>query len=195
MLVLRVGLVCCSLLMAAACGSDARPISRENRPHAAALSLPAGIESVDAGRLLRMAAEPKSPGLLVNVWASWCGSCKQEVPMLTALRDKLAQRGLRMLFVSADEAQDFPKARELAQGWSLGSPVLAVTPGGLGNFKRTLSPDWHGGIPATFLLDGQGKLRHMWEGPILEEEIAPVVEAFLAGDAVDGVTRTAAEPG
>lgn len=114
--------------------------------------------------------------------------------MLLELRDKLAARDVRLVFVSADEAQDFAKVSELAKGWNIGSPALALAPGALGNFKRALSPDWRGGIPATFLIDAQGKLRHLWEGPILEEEIAPVVERYLAGEQVDGVTRTAAEP-
>jgi thiol-disulfide isomerase/thioredoxin len=185
------------LLLAAAvsCGSDARPVPRESRPRATSeLAAAEGIETVDAGKLLGLASAPKSRGLVVNVWASWCGSCRQEVPMLMALRDKLAARDVRFVFVSADELQDFPKVRELARSWNVGLPALAVAPGTLGNFKRALSPDWRGGIPATFLIDQQGKLRHFWEGPILEEEIAPVVDRYLAGENVDGVTRTAAEP-
>ena len=187
-----------ALLSAAGCGSDAKPIPRENRPAARAsnlVGLPEGIELTDAAKLLGLAATPSSRGLVINVWASWCGSCRQEVPMLLALRDKLAKRQVGLLFVSADELQDFPKVVELAKSWSVGLPVRAVTPGTLGNFKRALSPDWKGGIPATFLIDAQGKLRHLWEGPILEEEIAPVVERYLNGEDVDGVTRTAAEPG
>lgn len=193
---LRLGshaLLCCALLSAAGCGSDARPVSKDNRPRAPVVAVPEGIEATDASKLLRSAAD--SRGLVVNVWASWCGSCRQEVPMLLALRDKLAARSVRMLFVSADEPQDFAKVIELAGSWNIGSPARVVTPGTLGNFKRALSPDWKGGIPATFLIDAQGKLRHLWEGPILEEEIAPVVERYLNGENVDGVTRTAAEPG
>jgi thiol-disulfide isomerase/thioredoxin len=150
---------------------------------------------VDSAKLLGLAAAPSSRGLVINVWASWCGSCRQEVPMLIALRDKLAGRGVDLVFVAADEPQSFAKVVELASSWSLRLPAFAVAPGTLGNFKRALSPDWRGGIPATFLIDQQGKLRHFWEGPILEEEIAPIVERYLAGEAVDGVTRTAAEPG
>lgn len=185
------------LLSAASCGSDAKPVPRENRPNpkaSPALSLPDGLETVDAVKLLGLAAAPSSRGLVINVWASWCGSCRQEVPMLLAMRDKLAARNVGLVFVSADEPQDFAKVIELARAWNVGLPAYAVTPGTLGNFKRALSPDWRGGIPATFLIDERGKLRHLWEGPILEEEIAPVVERYLAGEAVDGVTRTAAEP-
>jgi len=189
-------LVLAALIGAAGCGSDARPVPRENRPNAKAstVSVPEGIETVDAAKLLGLAAAPSSRGLVINVWASWCGSCRQEVPMLLALREKFAARGVGMLFVSADEPQDFAKVADLARSWNVGLPAYVVSPGTLGNFKRALSPDWRGGIPATFLVDAQGKLRHFWEGPILEEEIAPIVERYLAGETVDGVTRTAAEP-
>jgi thiol-disulfide isomerase/thioredoxin len=172
-------------------------VPRENRPsaRASALALPDGLQTVDAAKLLGLAAAPSSRGLVINVWASWCGSCRQEVPMLLALRDKLGGRGVELVFVSADEPQDFAKVVALAREWDVALPAFALAPGTLGNFKRALSPDWRGGIPATFLIDPQGKLRHLWEGPILEEEIAPIVERFLQGEAVDGVTRTAAEPG
>jgi thiol-disulfide isomerase/thioredoxin len=188
-------LVLAALLSAAGCGSDAKPIPRENRPAPQAVSFPEGIETVNSAKLLGLAAAPSSRGLVINVWASWCGSCRQEVPMLLALRDKLAGRGVELVFVSADEPQSFAKVVELARSWNVRLPAYVVAPGTLGNFKRALSPDWRGGIPATFLIDTQGKLRHFWEGPILEEEIAPIVERYLAGEAVDGVTRTAAEPG
>ena len=188
------GFVLAALLGAASCGSDAKPIPRDDRPNASAQRLPEGMEAVDATKLLRLAAAPESRGLVVNVWASWCGSCRQEVPMLLALRDKLADQKLDLVFVSADEPQDFTKVTELARSWKLATPVSVVAPGTLGNFKRALTTDWRGGIPATFLIDHEGKLRHLWEGPILEEEIAPVVERYLAGETVDGITRTAAEP-
>jgi hypothetical protein len=112
--------------------------------------------------------------------------------MLLKLREGLARDGLQLSFVSADEPQDFPKVAELARTWDIPAPAWAVKPGTLDAFKRGLSPDWRGGLPATFLLDQEGTLRHLWEGPILEEEITPVVQGFLAGKAVDGVTRTAA---
>lgn len=190
-------LLIAALLSALSCGSDAKPIGRENRPNPKASpssSLPEGVEAVDAAKLLGLAAAPASRGLLINVWASWCGSCRQEVPMVLAMRDKLAARNVGLVFVSADEPQDFAKVAELARSWNVALPAYAVAPGTLGNFKRALSRDWRGGIPATFLIDQGGKLRHLWEGPVLDEEIAPVVERFLAGETVDGVTRTAAEP-
>ena len=181
-----------------ACESDAAPVPAEQRPQLRVSKkpeLPAGVDPVSATDLLQLAKRPGSRGLVVNVWASWCGSCRDEVPMLLGLRDSLADTGLSLQLVAADEPASLPKALELLQGWEVPLPAAAIAPGTLNDFKHAMSPDWHGGIPATFLLDAEGKLRHFWEGPILEEEIAPIVQRFLAGEIVDGVTRTAAEPG
>lgn len=181
-----------------ACSSDADPIPMDQRPRAAASSaaseLPEGIELVDTEQMLSLARQRGSRGLVLNLWASWCGSCREEVPMLLALRDTLTGSGLRLLFVSADEPTDFAKVVALARDWKMSAPARAIVPGTLGQLKRSLGPDWRGGIPATFLLDAKGRLRHLWEGPILLDEIAPVLTRYLEGKTVDGVTRTAASP-
>lgn len=180
-------------LSGAGCGSGDEVVPRSERPQPTA-AVPAGIKLVGPGDVLARAKEPGTRGLVVNVWASWCGSCREEVPLLLKVRDAFAARGVAFSFVSADQPQDFAKALEQSRGWGMVLPALAVTPGTMGELKRALSPSWRGGIPATFLFDAAGKLRHSWEGPILEEEIAPKLEAFLAGENVDGLTRTAAEP-
>lgn len=181
-------------LIGAGCGGGGDEIvPRSERPQPVA-ALPSGIKPVTGGEVLGRAREPGVKALVINVWASWCGSCREEVPLLMKVRDSFASRGIAFSFVAADEPQDFAKAAEQMRGWGAALPALAVAPGGMGAFKRSMSPSWRGGIPATFLFDATGKLRHLWEGPILEEEITPKLEGFLAGENVDGETRTAAPP-
>lgn len=182
-------------LFGAGCGGGDGVVPRSQRPQPVA-ALPQGLQAVTAGEVLARARANKSGvrGLVVNVWASWCGSCREEVPLLLKVRDAVAGRGLPFAFVSADQPQDFAKAVEQLRGWGVALPGWVVAPGSMGDFKRSMSPSWRGGIPATFLFDAKGQLRHAWEGPILEEEIAPKLEAYLAGQNVDGLTRTAAEP-
>jgi hypothetical protein len=73
-------------------------------------------------------------------------------------------------------------------------PTLAVA-GSMRAFKDTLRPDWHGAIPATFLFDATAKLRYFWEGPMLENEITPILQGFLVGEKIDGATRPALRGG
>jgi thiol-disulfide isomerase/thioredoxin len=150
-----------------------------------------GVQSVDAATLLERVHSQNARGLLVNVWASWCGSCREEIPMLLKLREGFVAEGIEVVFVSADEPKDLARAVELMRSWAAPLPALAVA-GSMGAFKRAMNPRWRGAIPATFLFDTTPKLRHFWEGPVYEHEVAPILQGFLAGHAIDGDTRTAA---
>jgi cytochrome c biogenesis protein CcmG, thiol:disulfide interchange protein DsbE len=156
-------------------------------------TLPEGLITIDAAALRARARDGKLRGLVVNVWASWCGSCREEIPLLMQLREGFVKEGIDMLFVSADEPKAYASALELMKSIHGPLPMLAIAEP-LKTFKPAMNPNWHGGVPATFLFDHAGKLRHFWEGPILEEEIAPVLQGFLAGDAIDGETRTTGAP-
>jgi thiol-disulfide isomerase/thioredoxin len=192
----------CACLLVAACGegrvqeapANARP-SRVS-PAAKAAAAPEDVQLTDPNRLLqRFDARDKKPrGLVVNIWASWCGSCKEEIPLLLGVRETFAKHGIEFAFVSADEPKAFPEAAALMRSWNGPLPVLALGGPKIGAFKRAVAPEWRGGIPATFLFDDTRKLRHLWEGPIVEHEISPILQGMLAGEAIDGVTRTAATP-
>ena len=151
---------------------------------------PAELKSVDATSLFDDMRKAGKRGTVVNVWASWCGSCKAELPMLLKLRDAFASEGLDFVFVSADEQPGFDKAVELMREWAGPLPVLVVT-GKFTPFKRALHPTWKGAIPATFLFDDKQQRRHFWEGPVMEHEISPILQGYLAGEPIDGETRPA----
>jgi cytochrome c biogenesis protein CcmG/thiol:disulfide interchange protein DsbE len=103
---------------------------------------------------------------LVNVWASWCGPCRLEHPVLM----ELAKRGnIRLVGINY---KDEP-ANGLRFLRSLGVPYQAV---GVDRTGRT-SIDWGVyGVPETFVVDGQGMIRFKWVGPISDEGILAKLE-------------------
>jgi len=182
----------------AALPSEAPAQASASLPGAAspAAASPAGgaLEAVTGDELLRRLRASGAKATLVNAWATWCGSCKRELPQLQEMAAKLAPRGVKILLVSVDEPEQLSEAREFLSARGITVPsVAAARP--LGEFKAALNPRWPGMLPATFLFDAAGKLRYYWGGPAYENELMPIVEGLLAGKAIDGEADFTLAPG
>jgi len=131
--------------------------------------------------------------VLVNVWASWCGSCKADLPMLVRLRGVFGSR-IELMLVSVDEESELPKAADMLRTFGAPSPSFVVDEP-LDVFKAAIDPRWPGMLPATFLFDPTGKLRYFWGGPANEEDISPLLKRYLAGEHIDGESNFTLAPG
>jgi thiol-disulfide isomerase/thioredoxin len=165
----------------------------EDKPQPSAVSATAPVQAAPERALRSATAEGVisevrrlgGKGTLVNAWASWCGPCKHEIPMLEKLAGSFAPRGVHVLLVSLDEPGD----REKALGFLNERQVklesfLAERP--LGAFKQGLNPRWPGMLPASFLFDASGTLRYYWGGEAFEQELTPVLEALASGRPIEG---------
>ncbi len=107
------------------------------------------------GKNLRL-KEQRGQVVLVNFWASWCGPCRQEMPHLNRLYDKYRGSGFTLLGVNIDD--DPRKATGTAQQWGLKFPVLL-------DADKTVSKLYDlGSMPATVLIDRDGRVRYLHRG-------------------------------
>lgn len=132
-------------------------------------------------------------GTLINAFASWCGPCREEVPLLESMAENLARDGINLVFVSFDEPEDRYKAAAFLRANDVRSPSFLALDALA--FRQRLAPNWPGMIPATLLYDATPRLRYLWGGPAYEDEIMPIVEGFLAGKAIDGQANFSLTPG
>jgi len=146
------------------------------------------LEKLTAAELKALGKKLGPKGYLVNAWASWCGPCKEEFPMLVDLQKKFEKLGIALIFVSVDTPDSQDKAIEFAREYGHQGPVLFVQ-GPLADFKAGLHPGWPGMLPASFLFDPSGKLRYFWGGAVYESEVTPLVEALARGEAVQGESQ------
>ena len=107
------------------------------------------------GANLRL-AEQRGNVVLVNFWASWCGPCRIEMPHLNRLYDKYRGSGFQLLGVNIDE--DPAVARALAGKLGLKFPVLLDTD------KKVVGAYDLNAMPATVLIDRDGRVRHLHRG-------------------------------
>ncbi|HET9958402.1 MAG TPA: TlpA disulfide reductase family protein [Polyangiaceae bacterium] len=152
------------------------------------------LSAIRADQLLATIRGFGAKATLVNAWASWCGPCRDELPMLESLAQNLSRDDVRLVLVSVDEAEDGAKAEAFLRSVGNRSPAYLAAPP-LSEFKVGMNPRWPGMIPATFLFDAAGKLRYFWGGPVYEHEITQVIEGLLAGKLIDGQSDFTLAPG
>jgi len=99
---------------------------------------------------------------IVNIWASWCGPCRQEHPVLMDLAER---SDIRLVGINNKDDPD-NAARFIS---ALGMPYSAVGADTTGR----VSIDWGGyGVPETFVVDGTGIIRYKHVGPLSPSDIA-----------------------
>ncbi|MGX2039033.1 DsbE family thiol:disulfide interchange protein [Methylocaldum sp. MU1018] len=106
---------------------------------------------------------------LVNVWASWCTSCREEHPVLV----QLAKQNIVPIY-----GLNYKDERDNALAWlqRLGDPYTASA----FDPEGKTGIDWGVyGVPETFVVDRDGIIRHKQTGPItpeiLEKKLLPLI--------------------
>ncbi|AYD44714.1 DsbE family thiol:disulfide interchange protein [Yersinia rochesterensis] len=112
--------------------------------------------------------------MLLNVWATWCPTCRAEHEYL----NKLAAQGIRV--VGLNYKDDRAKAVQWLN--SLGNPYALSLYDGDGMLGLDLGVY---GAPETFLIDGQGIIRYRHAGDlndrIWQQEILPLYKKYQGG--------------
>ncbi|MEO9248241.1 TlpA disulfide reductase family protein [Citricoccus nitrophenolicus] len=133
---------------------------------------------------LDLQGEPRDIGdlagevVVVNVWASWCGPCRDEMPVLQDAQEDLGDDGLQVLGINT---RDLPGAAEsLVAETGVSFPSVVDTEG-------TLAVEWGvSGMPQTFVVDRDGTIAAHRFGAVdrewIESTIAPLVHGIPALD-------------
>jgi cytochrome c biogenesis protein CcmG/thiol:disulfide interchange protein DsbE len=162
----------CGLLLfsATACsgGTDAQRLRAPapvdvGRPAPAYRTLSASGDSVSLESL-------RGKPVLLNVWATWCHPCRDEIPELQRLYERYRGRGLALVGVSVDAAGHDDAIRAFARQFGMTYPVWRDP-------DETVSATFLVvGVPATFLIDRDGVLRWKKTGPIARNDTTLVAE-------------------
>ena len=101
----------------------------------------------------------------LDFWASWCGPCRQSLPLLNDLRQELKRKGFEVIAVNLDE--NLSDATKFLDQYPVQYPVLLNPKGTVPN-KYKLP-----GMPTSYLIDRKGKIQKVHVG-FKEADIAEI---------------------
>ena len=101
-------------------------------------------------------SEHRGEVLFVNFWASWCGPCRQEMPILDELHQRYESAGFKVIGISIDE--DISEANEALEDIPVTFPVLYDS---TSKVSKLFDVD---AMPTSILVDRNGKMRFLHRG-------------------------------
>lgn len=141
------------------------------RIDAVARSLPPpGLTDGDLAAFTGIVAGARGRPVVVNVWASWCGPCRVEAPLLERAADEYGEDVQFLGVASRDDRRD---AEDFLRRFDVSYPNLLDTSGGIRKFLSVR------GFPSTYVFDGRGRLVAHVVGAVDEQKLAANVEEAL----------------
>ena len=101
-------------------------------------------------------SELRGQVILLNFWASWCGPCRQEMPLLEKLHKRYSTLGFTVLGVNVEE--DPRKAKTLLKDISVSFPILFDTSNKVSKQYKVSA------MPSTVMIDRDGNMRYLHKG-------------------------------
>ncbi|MCU0634002.1 MAG: redoxin domain-containing protein [Gemmatimonadaceae bacterium] len=96
--------------------------------------------------------------VLLNIWATWCGPCRAEMPSIQALHQAYAPKGLSVVAVSVDDEGQEAQITSFGQEFGLSFELLHDATGSIQQVYQTA------GVPESFVIARDGTIRKRWMG-------------------------------
>lgn len=168
-------------LLASACGGS--PRSTGDGPSGSLLpSSPTALPRLDPAAFQALLTQLHGKPVVVNIWASWCGPCRQEGPELASVSK--AHQG-EVQFVGVDIQDQLGPARTFIQQYGWIYPSVFDATGAIRDSLGLI------GQPDTLVFDANGRRTFVWSGAVTRE----VLERAIASALGEGLTPAPSSSG
>lgn len=156
--------------------SDAPAVTETPAEDSKAAEMAAKLATYAAPRLdgtQYVIGEQKGKALLLNVWATWCGPCRYEIPELKKLHAELGAKGFEVVGISVDEAPtNEQEVRAFVTQTAIEYPIILDPEGRILLLLETST------VPTTVLLDKNGNVA--WYSVGVVQSTNPGLQAAFA---------------
>ncbi|MBI5506684.1 MAG: TlpA family protein disulfide reductase, partial [Deltaproteobacteria bacterium] len=153
--------VACLLPAVPACAASSRPQAQ--------------LELLDLNGKPRSLGELRGKVVLVNFWATWCGPCIGELPVLAELAERYRAAGFVVVAASVDDAETRDEVEAFARKRGKGLEVWI----GAGAGDMAAAGLKGNAVPATLLLDRSGRIAQRAQGAVSPGELDQLIEKLL----------------
>ncbi len=125
-----------------------------------------------SGENLRL-SEYRGDVVMINFWATWCGPCRQEMPLLDDLYNRYNRVGFNLLGINIDD--DPRRAMKMVEDLGVSFPVLFDDSKAVSKLYQVEA------MPVTVLVDREGTIRYVHHGykPGYEEHYLTEIRTLL----------------
>ena len=116
----------------------------------------------------------KGKVLVVNFWATWCAPCREEIPALIRVQDKLGGKGLQIIGIAIDQLD---RVKPYASEMRVNYPVLVGELDAMDLARQ--AGNQLGALPFTVVLDRAGRPVRTELGGLNHEKLERIVEPLL----------------
>jgi len=136
----------------------------------AATPVPSLSVKTTDGQAFKLGAQ-RGHVVIINYWATWCGACLEEMPMLRKFA--ASHPGVRLIGLTYENITA-DALRQFAATHHVGYPVAHIDSS---NIPHALKPTWFGmhALPLTYVLSPQGIVTKRWVGELSVSELQKVV--------------------
>lgn len=174
---------------AATAANNAPPRPQQNnQPPGQATPTPLPDEMLNAalttldGKSLRL-SDLKGKVVILNLWATWCGPCRREIPDFIKIQEDYKGRGVEVVGItSEDERNTAEQVKEFVEEFKINYKVVFIDEAGWAEF---LAPRYS--IPQTYVLGQDGRLLQKFVG--YSPQVA-VLARSITDRALSGATET-----
>jgi peroxiredoxin len=127
---------------------------------------PVELKSLDEKEVAKLAKNDTDELLIVNIWATWCGPCLQELPEFVTINRMYRHRKVKLVTISIDEPEQKADALKALEERHVAATNYIWTGGDRDKLADLLDKEWKGPAPYTLLIAPGGKVLSRTNGSI-----------------------------
>jgi thiol-disulfide isomerase/thioredoxin len=138
------------------------------------------IAAIKASELIDIMNKTRGKVTVLNIWATWCGPCVQEMPDLVTFYNETDREALEFVSLSLDEPAEIDTTvRAFQQKFKVPFPIHVLSGRDDAGMNTAIRGEFDGMIPTTYIYDKSGALVNKIMGAVplaaLREQVQPLL--------------------